>query len=77
MIPVPLHPKRLRERGFNQALELARPLARRLAIPLDPQRIERLRPTPVAPRRPQATRQSARGLPDARGADGEPRGADR
>ncbi|MEW8043032.1 MAG: ComF family protein [gamma proteobacterium symbiont of Phacoides pectinatus] len=46
LIPVPLHPGRLRERGFNQALELARPLARRLAIPLDPQRIERLRPTP-------------------------------
>jgi len=28
IIPMPLHPKRLRERGFNQALELARPVGR-------------------------------------------------
>ena len=34
IVPVPLHPSRLRERGFNQALELARPLARRLDRPL-------------------------------------------
>lgn len=34
LIPVPLHPKRQRERGFNQAMELARPLGRRLGIPL-------------------------------------------
>ena len=27
IIPVPLHPRRLRERGFNQALEIARPIA--------------------------------------------------
>lgn len=35
IIPVPLHAKRLRQRGFNQALELARPVARRLGIPID------------------------------------------
>ncbi|MCP3867786.1 MAG: ComF family protein [Gammaproteobacteria bacterium] len=35
IIPVPLHPSRLRERGFNQALELARPLSRRFGIPLN------------------------------------------
>lgn len=35
LIPVPLHPSRLRQRGFNQALELARPLSRQLHIPLD------------------------------------------
>ena len=34
IIPLPLHPSRLRERGFNQALELARPLARALDLPL-------------------------------------------
>ena len=34
MIPVPLSAARLRERGFNQALEIARPLARRLGVPL-------------------------------------------
>jgi ComF family protein len=35
IVPVPLHTSRLRERGYNQALELARPVARRLDIPLD------------------------------------------
>ena len=35
VIPVPLHPKRLRERGFNQSLILAREVARQHAIPLD------------------------------------------
>lgn len=35
IIPVPLHKKRLRQRGFNQALEIARPIARRYAIKLD------------------------------------------
>lgn len=34
IIPVPLHHAQLRRRGFNQAIELARPLARRLNIPL-------------------------------------------
>jgi len=35
LLPVPLHRRRLRERGYNQALELARPIARRLGIALD------------------------------------------
>lgn len=34
VIAVPLHPARLRARGYDQALELARPLARRLGLPL-------------------------------------------
>lgn len=34
LIPVPLHAARLRERGYNQALELAKPLSRALDIPL-------------------------------------------
>lgn len=34
LCPVPLAAGRLRERGFNQALEIARPLARTLGIPL-------------------------------------------
>lgn len=33
LIPVPLHPSRYAQRGFNQAIELARPIARRLGIP--------------------------------------------
>lgn len=35
LIAVPLGPRRLVERGFNQALEIARPLARSLAMKLD------------------------------------------
>ena len=34
LVPVPLHRQRLRERGYDQALELARPLARSLGLPL-------------------------------------------
>lgn len=34
IIAVPLHRQRLQQRGFNQALELARPLAKQLQIPL-------------------------------------------
>ena len=35
IIPVPLHAKRLRERGFNQAVILAREISGRFSIPLD------------------------------------------
>ncbi len=35
IIPVPLHPARERERGFNQAVVLARALARAVKLPLD------------------------------------------
>jgi ComF family protein len=45
IIPIPLHPRRLRERGFNQALELARPLARRFKLPIFADTIERSRYT--------------------------------
>jgi ComF family protein len=47
IIPVPLHVTRLRSRGYNQSLEIARPLARELAIPLDTQSIYRARATPA------------------------------
>lgn len=32
LVPLPLHPRRLKERGFNQALEIARALARHPSI---------------------------------------------
>lgn len=35
LVPMPLAPQRLFERGFNQALEIARVLSRRHRIPLD------------------------------------------
>lgn len=34
ILPIPLHKKRLRERGFNQSVELVRPLAQQLGLPL-------------------------------------------
>lgn len=34
ILPMPLHPARLRERGYNQALELGRPVTKRLGLPL-------------------------------------------
>lgn len=45
ILPVPLHPSRLKERGFNQALEIARPLAREFHIPLLLHQCERTRAT--------------------------------
>ena len=47
IVPVPLHPRRLRERGFNQALELARPVAKKLQRPLSASLCQRIRNTPA------------------------------
>jgi len=41
IIPVPLHKKRLRKRGFNQSLLLARALAKDFSMPLDFQSLQR------------------------------------
>lgn len=35
IIPIPLHPERLRDRGYNQALEIAKPISHLLQIPID------------------------------------------
>ena len=35
IVPVPLHPRRLRQRGYNQALEMARIIGAELQIPVD------------------------------------------
>jgi len=45
IIPVPLHARRLRERGFNQAQELARYIARRLELPVVGGIVERTKNT--------------------------------
>jgi ComF family protein len=45
IVPMPLHPERLAERGFNQALEIARGVARRLHKPLEPRGVLRIRDT--------------------------------
>jgi ComF family protein len=45
IIPVPLHPVRLKERGFNQALEIARPIAQSLKLPINREACQRTKPT--------------------------------
>lgn len=45
LVPVPLHRARLRSRGYNQALELARILARRHRLPLRHDLLRRVRAT--------------------------------
>ncbi|MEO7051834.1 MAG: ComF family protein [Rhodanobacter sp.] len=45
LVTVPLHRSRLRRRGYNQALELARPLARELGVPLRHDVLRRVRHT--------------------------------
>src|SRR5471030_1843229 len=42
LCPVPLGPRRLAERGYNQALEIARPLARSLGVALHPRLAQRV-----------------------------------
>ncbi|MES1980987.1 MAG: ComF family protein [Pseudomonadota bacterium] len=46
IVPMPLHPARLRERGFNQSLELARQISTQLNIPLITNACQRVRDTP-------------------------------
>lgn len=46
VVPVPLHPARLHQRGFNQSAELSRALSQRLGAPLAWTAVERVRDTP-------------------------------
>lgn len=45
ILPVPLSAQRLKQRGFNQSIEIARPLAQQLGIPLELKNIHRHRDT--------------------------------
>ncbi len=56
LIPLPLHRHRLRARGYDQALELARPLARAFALPLMDDALIRRRGTPPQSRLDAAAR---------------------
>lgn len=46
ILAVPLHPKRLRWRGFNQSVLLARQVSHAYGIPMDPLLLRRVKPTP-------------------------------
>lgn len=52
LLPVPLHRLRLLQRGYNQALLLARALRRHAPLPLLPDALIRRRPTPLLGERP-------------------------
>ena len=47
LIPVPLHPRRLRQRGFNQALEIARRIGVELGIKVSHNILARSKNTPT------------------------------
>jgi ComF family protein len=47
ILPVPLHPKRIRERGYNQSLELLRTLAPVLGVSICAKAAQRVRATPA------------------------------
>jgi len=63
VMPVPLHRRRLRERGFNQAVLLGRPLAKTWGIPLVVDNLKRVRWT-----EPQVTLTAAEREANVRGA---------
>ena len=69
LCPVPLGPRRLAERGYNQALEIAKPLARSLGVALHPRLAVRVRETTaqssVAPEQRQQNIAGAFAIPDA------------
>lgn len=69
LCPVPLGPRRLAERGYNQALEIARPLARSLGVALHPRLAARVRETTaqssIAPEQRQQNIAGAFAIPDA------------
>lgn len=46
MLPMPMHPNRLRQRGFNQSLELAKRMAKLLDKPLATAHCQRIKDTP-------------------------------
>lgn len=56
VIPVPLHRRRRAVRGYNQALEIARPIAKQLQIPLYQQYCRRKRHTKAQAELPQTKR---------------------
>ncbi len=63
VVPVPLHPRRLRQRGFNQALELGRFVAAGVGLPLWPDVCQRrLATSPQTSKTARQRRQSLRGV---------------
>ena len=49
IVPVPLHASRLRERGYNQSMEIAREIGKHFGVPVAADLCERVRDTPAQP----------------------------
>jgi ComF family protein len=47
IIPLPLHPARQRQRGFNQTLEMAKRVKKKSQIPIDATSCKKIRHTPA------------------------------
>ncbi len=60
LVPVPLHARRERQRGFNQAAFLARDLGRRAGLPLAARALRRVRATPPQSGHPDDRRRNVR-----------------
>lgn len=45
LLPVPLHNRRLRQRGYNQSIEIARVVSRKLGVPIERNLVKRQRNT--------------------------------
>ncbi len=72
VVPTPLHPRRERTRGYNQAAELARPLARAIGLPYAAEAIRRVRGTrPLAARLDRVERRRELASAFAPGAEAE------
>ncbi|MBI2533230.1 MAG: ComF family protein [Deltaproteobacteria bacterium] len=75
ILPVPLHPKRLRWRGFNQSVLLARQVSRAYGVPMDPFVLVRIKETlPQTQLSEEERRKNVRGafaLNPARSVDGK------
>jgi ComF family protein len=69
IIPVPLHPSRLRQRGYNQSLEIARVVANRLDLPVITRAARRMRATAAQTALP--LKQRARNVRNAFAANGD------
>ncbi len=59
LVPVPLHPRRQRDRGFNQAAELAAAAGAVLGVGVAPRLLARVRPTAQQARQPNAAARAA------------------
>jgi ComF family protein len=62
ILPIPLHDRRRRQRGYNQSELLARPLGQALGIPVETASLRRTRPTiPQVGLGPDERRENVRG----------------